>query len=69
MENEENRGLINKKAYEDQWEGLVSSVLNFSLFSLSLSRTLEHLVYSWSTLVECGILGDLDQESKGKEGK
>jgi len=37
-ENEENRGLINKKAYEDQWVGL--SQLSFgslSLFSLCLS--------------------------------
>ena len=38
-------------------------------YSLSLFHTLEHLVYSWSTLVECGILGDLDQENKGKAGK
>ena len=37
MENEENRGLINKKAYEDQWAGLGQfSFGALSLFSLSL---------------------------------
>ena len=41
MENEENRGLINKKAYEDQWARLGQfSFGALSLFSLSLS-------YSW----------------------
>jgi len=45
MENEEYGGLTNKKASEDQWEvlvtkDLVSSVLELSHYSLSLS-------YSW----------------------
>ena len=38
MENEENRGLINKKAYEDQWARLGQfSFGALSLFSLTLS--------------------------------
>ena len=41
MENEENRGLINKNASEDQWERLGQFRFGaLSLFSLSLA-------YSW----------------------
>jgi len=70
MENEENRGLINKKAYEDQWERLGQfSFGALSLFSLSLSPTLGYLEFSWSTLGGCGILGFLEQEVKGRTGK
>ena len=71
MEIEENRGLIHKKAYEDQWADLVSLVLelSLSLFLLSLSHTLGHLEFSWRTLGECGMLGVLKQEGKGRVGK
>jgi len=50
MENEENRGLIDKKASKDQWASLVSE--EFCQFSfgylslLSLSHTLGHLEIS-----------------------
>jgi len=55
MENEENRGLIDKKASEDQWAGL--DQFNFgSPLLFSLSHTLGHLEFSWSTL-------PLEQES------
>jgi len=37
MENEENGGLIDKKAFEDELESLVGAVLELSLYSLSLS--------------------------------
>ena len=47
----------------------VGSFLELSIFSLSLSDTLGHLEYSWSTLGECGILGDLEQEGKDQVGK
>ena len=50
MENEENRGLIYKKAFEDQLKGFffkpfVNSVLELSHYSLSLSLTLGHLEF------------------------
>lgn len=47
MENDENRGLIDKKAYEDQFTTFcqfnlfLNSFINLSLFSLSI--TLGHL--------------------------
>jgi len=74
MKNEENRGIIHKKAYEDQLvslvnEGLISLVLELSHYSLSLSHTLGNLDFSWITLGECGILGVLEQEGKGIAGK
>ena len=54
MENEENRGLIYKKASKDQLVPFVSSVLEFSNYSLSLSLslslTLGHLENSCSTI-------------------
>ena len=37
MENEENRGLISNNSYEDPLVTFVSSVLELSLYSLSLS--------------------------------
>ena len=50
MENEENRGLINKKDYEDELVPFVSLVLELSLYSLSLKHNLGHLDFSWTTL-------------------
>ena len=50
MENEENRGLIDKKAYEDQLVPFVSSVLELPHYSLSLSLTLGHLEFPCSIL-------------------
>ena len=68
MENEENRGLINKKASEDQL--VTFCQFSFGALSLfSLSHTLGHLEFSWSTLGGCGILGFLEQEGKGRAGK
>ena len=68
MENEENRGLINKKAYENQCARL--GQFSFGVLSLfSLSHTLEYLEFSWSTLGGCGILGFLEQEGKGRMRK
>ena len=60
MENEENKGLIHKKAYEDQ---LIFCQFNVGAlpFSLSPSHTLGYLDFSWSTLGGCGILGFLEQ--------
>jgi len=59
MENEENRGHINKKAYEDQF--MAFGQFNFGVLSLfSLSHTLEHLEFSWST-------STLDQERKRRK--
>ena len=37
IENEENRGHINKKTHEDQLVHFVSSILELSLYSLSLT--------------------------------
>jgi len=68
MENKKNRGVINKKAYEDQWVSLVSSILELSHYSLSLSYSWT-LEFSWSTLGECGILGVLEKEGKERAGK
>ena len=61
MENEENKGLIDKKAFEDQ---LVPFVAFFELshYSLSLSLTLGHLEFSWSTWA-------LEQERKRRQGE
>jgi len=68
MENEENRGPINKNYYEDQFTNFCQfSVGALSLFSLSY--TLGHLDFSWSTLGGCGILGVLEQGHKGRVGK
>jgi len=36
---------------------------------ISISHILGDLEFSWSTLVGCGILGVLEQESKGRAGK
>jgi len=43
MENEENRDLIDKKDSKDQFMAFVSSMVELSLYSLSLSLT-----YSWT---------------------
>ena len=64
MENEENRGLINTKASEDQFMAFVQCSF-VSLIILSLYHTLGNLDFSWSTLGECGILGLWNK--KGKE--
>ena len=68
MENEENRGLIHKKDYEDQ----LVTYFQFNVGALShysLSHTIGHLHFSWSTLGGCGILGFLEQEGKGRARK
>jgi len=49
MENEENRGLINKNDFEDQWARLGQFSFELSHYSLSLSHTLGHLEFSWIT--------------------
>jgi len=50
MENEENRGLINKNSFEDQWEKLTSSVLELSLsYSSIFNVLLEHSWRVWHT--------------------
>jgi len=68
MENEENRGLIHKKASEDQLVTFCQFIFRaLSLFSLS--HTLGDLDFSWSTLGGCGILGFLEREGKGRVGK
>jgi len=49
MENEENKSLINKKDYEDQF----TEFCQFNLGALSIfsfSHTLGHVEFSWSTL-------------------
>ena len=56
MENEENKGLIHKMASKDQLGGLdcvslVNSSLELCHSSLSLSHSLGHLDFSWSTIV------------------
>ena len=59
MENKENRGLINKKDFEDQFV----TFFQFSFGALSpfsLSHTLGHLEFSWST-------STLDQESQRRQ--
>ena len=57
MENEEIRGLINKKAYEDQLVSFCQCIFGaLSLFSFFLSHTLRYLEFSWSTLGEYGYL-------------
>ena len=57
MENEENRGLINKKDFADQLVSFFQCIFGaLSLFSLSLSHTLGYLEFSCSTLGECGYL-------------
>ena len=62
MENEENRGLIDKKAFEDHLESfllpLVSEFLELSHYSLSL--TLGHLDFFWRTSA-------FDQERKRRK--
>ena len=67
MENEENRGLINKKASKNQLE---SSWLRLGQFSVgSLSHTLGDLKFYWITFGGCGMLGFLEKEGEGRETK
>ena len=48
MENEENRGLIHKKAYEDQLVTFCQLIFGaLSLFSLSLSYSWTLRVFLW----------------------
>ena len=68
---EENRGLNDKKAYEDQFTNFCQLYLGTLLYSLSLSHSLLHtqinigalLEHAWSTLVSL----DLEKEGKGKQ--
>ena len=65
MENEENRGLMHKKAYEDQFMAFVSSILEMSHYSLSFSL-------SWSlrvVLEHSSLEQRKGKERKGKEKK
>ena len=70
MDIEENRGLIDKKAYENQWAGLVSVslvslVLDLSHYSLSLSHSWTHRVF-----LEHSSLGSRkEKQAKGKGRK
>ena len=59
-ENKEIRGLVNKKASEDQLVIFVNSSFELAHYSLSISLTLGHLEFSWSTLA-------LDQGRKRKK--
>ena len=61
MENEENRGLVNKKASEDQLVPFVSSVLELSFYSLS------HTLLDTQILL--GALQQWNKKSKYGEGK
>ena len=71
MENEENRGLIHKKAFEDQlltyFQFSFRSLSLFSL-SLSLSQSWTHQVY-WSTLALEQERKKRQEEAKIKQGK
>ena len=62
MKNEEERVLINKKAYGSIGKLLISSVLE-----LSLSLSLEHLEFSQNTLEDYGILGISSKKAKEKQ--
>ncbi len=65
MENEENRGLIYKKASKDQL--VTFCQFSFGTLSLfSLSHTLGDLEFSWGTLGGRGILGFFQKEGKGR---
>ena len=70
METEENRGLIHKKAYENQLVTFCQfSFGALSLFSLSLSLTLGHLEFSWSTLKLEQEMKIRQEEANIKQGK
>jgi len=69
MEDEENRGLIHKKASKDQL--VTFSQFSFgalSLLSLSLYHTLGYLEFPWITLRGCGILGFWSKKEKEEKG-
>ena len=67
MENEENRGLIDKKAFEDQLVPFINSI--FELFLYSLSHTLGHLEFSWNILALSQEGGKQEKVGQGKERK
>ena len=69
MENEENRGPIDKTAYEDQLVPFVSLVLELSHYSLSLSLTLGYFEFSWIISVLSKEGGNKEKEGQGKERK
>lgn len=67
-ENEENKGINDKKAYEDQ----LLAIWNFfggSLLYYFIPHTLVHLEYSWSILGSLWHTLDLEKEGKRKIGK
>lgn len=69
MENEENRGLIHKKAFEDQLARFDQfNVGDFPLLSLSLSLTPRHLEFSWITLALAKERKRRKEEEKIKQG-
>lgn len=67
--NEENRGLDDKKDYEDQFTTFCQYYLGALFYSLSLSITLAHLEKYWIILGAClensSFIG-LEKEGKGK---
>jgi len=66
MENEENRGIIHKKPFEDHLVTFCQFIFrDLSLFSLS--RTLGDLEFSWSTLGGHGILGFWSKKVKEEQ--
>lgn len=65
MENKENGGLIDKKAYEEQLERFFGRFWWSSLL-FSLSHTLGHLEFLGALLVECDIHGIRRKKAKEK---
>ena len=66
-ENEENRGLIDKKAYEKPFVTFVSSILELSHYSLSL--TLGHLEFTWITFTLDQVRQRRQEEGRSKQGR
>jgi len=66
--NEQNRGLNDKKAYEDQFMAFVSTTF-CQFYGGDLSHTLAHLEFSSSMLGRFWHTLDLKKEGKGKVGK
>jgi len=48
-ENEENRGINNKKASKDQWLAFCLFIFGALIFNLLFSHTLAHLEHSFRT--------------------
>jgi len=65
---EENRGLIDKMTYEDKFVAFISFSFRALIF-YSLSHTLGHLEFSWSTLGGVWHSWHLEQEGKERVGK